>query len=251
MISRTVGTVLTVLGCAAVIAAAPPQITPLPMGEPASASVSSGGTVDFSFDADGAGLLTVSIYTRGDADLYIELADAAGQSLDTTDSNLNGHMGSEVLAAPIRVAGSYRIRVRGRGAADFTILGAWLPTPGLEVAADPDGAPTEATRLAVGEPHSDRIDPESGDPWDWFSLTVPDGGLVSVLVEAPEGDLALELYRADHFDEAAERSDQDLEGVQGNEAITTRAEAGETLYFKVTPVFGGSAIEYTIRVGVM
>lgn len=243
---------VVLLGCAASVLAATFQSSPLPMGTPADATLGADGSAVFDFQADGAGLLSVSVYTSGDADLYLTLADEYGQSLASSDSDLGSHMGSEVLSAPIRIPGPYQVVVHSRGGgAGFRILGAWLPTPGMELPADPDGNPGDATQLTVGTPHSDSIDPDSADGWDWFSVTVADGGLVSVVVEAPEGDLALELYRDGHFGEAAERSDQDLEDVSGNEAITVRAQAGETLYFKVLPVFGNQAIAYTIRVGVM
>lgn len=240
------------LGCAASVLAAPFQSSPLPMGTPADATLGADGTAAFDFQADAAGLLSVSVYTSGDTDLYLTFTDAYGQSLANSDSDLGRHMGSEVLSAAVRTPGMYRVVVHSRGGgAGFRIVGAWLPTPGMELPADPDGNPGDATQLTVGTPHSDSIDPDSADGWDWFSVTIPDGGLVGVIVEAPDGDLALELYRDGQFGQAADRSDQDLEGVSGNEAITARAKAGETLYFKVLPVFGSQAIDYTIRAGVM
>lgn len=240
------------LGCSALVAAAPLQTSPLPLEGPADAEIGADDTAVFTFDASGAGLLSVSVHTAGEADLYVEVTDEFGQQLSVVDSDLMGHMGAEALAAPIRLAGTYRVVVHSRGGDPrFRIVGAWLPTPGLEVAADPDGNPASAIALAVGAPHTDRVDANAGDAADWFSLTLEEAGFVNVLVEAAEGDLALEMYREDQLTEVAERSDQDLEGVRGNESISARAQAGETLYFRVVSVFSAAATDYTIRVGIM
>ena len=43
-----------------------------------------------------------------------------------------------------------------------------------------------------------------------------------------------------------------MQGVAGNESLTIQTAAGQTYYFKVSPVFSsGDAIAYRIRVGIM
>ena len=76
--------------------------------------------------------------------------------------------------------------------------------------------------------------------------------MITVITEAPEGDLALEVFEGGNFAEAINRSDQDMQGVAGNESLTIQAAAGQTYYFKVSPVFSSAdAIAYRIRVGIM
>jgi hypothetical protein len=64
--------------------------------------------------------------------------------------------------------------------------------------------------------------------------------------------LVLEMFETGNPDPTM-RSDQDLEGVQGNEAISARVAAGETRYFRVSTRSTTEAgpIPYRIRVGVM
>lgn len=243
---------LVLVGCVGLAGAAPRQGTPLPMGTPSDATIGADDTAVFTFEAASAGLLAVTVHTSSDEDLYVEVSDEFGQQVGYADSDLGGHLGSEALGAPIRVPGSYRVVVHGRGGkVPFRIVGVWLEATTLELPPDPDRSPDTATPIAVGSPHSDSIAPDEGDASDWFSLTVETAGTVTVLVEAAEGDLALDMYRDGQFGEAAESSDRDLEGVTGNESITVRAQAGETLYFRVRPVFSGGSVEYTIRAGIM
>ncbi|MCZ6857391.1 MAG: hypothetical protein O7F70_05285 [Gemmatimonadetes bacterium] len=64
---------------------------------------------------------------------------------------------------------------------------------------------------------------------------------------APDGDLVLEAFDEGEYDVAIERSDQDLQEVTGNEALTVSVTPGQTLYFKVS-TFGsaGGAIPYQL-----
>ena len=83
-------------------------------------------------------------------------------------------------------------------------------------------------------------------------VTSETAGVVTVITEAPEGDLVIEVFREGHYGSSTGRSDQDMDGVAGNESLTGRIDAGGRLYFKVSSLFGSELnIPYSIRAGVI
>jgi len=227
----------------------------LPLGSVTRGQMDSAGAAEYMFSADSAGMLTVAVRGQGDVDLIIVVTDSLGQALPDgrVDSDLGGDTGAEQLVATLRSPGEYRVRVEtfGSGSGSFDIGASWMSFPSVAVAADPDGLPTAATVLTPGTPINDSIDPAAGDMWDWFVITADAGSVITVVTSAADGDLALEVFNDGAFGEAVNRSDQDLQGVAGNESITVQASAGQRYYFKVSPVFSQGRIEYQIRVGVM
>ncbi len=209
----------------------------------------------FAFNAQTAGVLTVVVRGQGDADLVLDVTDSLGQLLPegNSDQDLNGDSGAEQVAVTIPMAGDYKVEVGAWGAGGpFEIAAGWISYPGLAREPDPDGLPTDATELVPGTPIDDQIDPPSGDLWDWYKITATSAVVITVLTEAPEGDLVIELYFDGEFGDYENRSDQDLGSVTGNESMTVQAEAGQTYYFKIAPAFGSAeAIPYRIRVGTM
>jgi hypothetical protein len=209
----------------------------------------------FTFNAESAGVLTVVVRGASDTDLTLAVADAVGQTLPDgqSDQDLGGNTGAEQIAAVIPAAGEYQVRVgTWFGSGSFELVAGWISYPALAGPVDPDGMPTQAATLTPGSPIDDSIDAASGDAWDWFKVTVDSDAAITVITEAPEGDLALEVFAEGNFGESLNRSDQDMQGVSGNESLTIQARAGETYYFKVSPVFtSGETIAYRIRVGVM
>ena len=76
--------------------------------------------------------------------------------------------------------------------------------------------------------------------------------MITVVTEASEGDLALEVFEGGDFAEAINRSDQDMQGVAGNESLTIQAAAGQTYYFKVSAfTSSGGAISYRLTTGLI
>ena len=209
----------------------------------------------FAFNAETAGVLTVVVRGQGDADLLLDVTDSVGQQLPEghSDQDLSGDSGAEQVVVTIPMAGDYRIEVGAWGAGGpFDIAAGWISYPALVREPDPDGLPTDATELVPGTPIDDQIDPPSGDLWDWYKITATSAVWITVLTEAPEGDLVIELYVDGEFGDYENRSDQDLGGVTGNESMTVQAQAGQTYYFKIAPAFeSGQAIPYRIRVGMM
>ncbi len=94
------------------------------------------------------------------------------------------------------------------------------------------------------------LDPSSGDHWDWFAVRANRAGMLTVATRAAEGDLVLEAYNAGEYNESIARSDQDLQEVTGNEALTLSVTPGQIMYFKVS-TFGSarSAIAYRLSLG--
>jgi len=226
----------------------------LQLNQPQSGNAGDSSPAVFTFNAESAGVLTVVVRGDSDADLQLMVSDVVGQTLPEgqSDRDLGGDMGAEQLAVVIPGAGDYQVRVSTwYGNGTFQLVAGWISFPGLAGPADPDGLPTAAATLTPGSPIDDSIDPSAGDSWDWFKVTVDSAAAVTVITSAPEGDLALEVFEDGNFAESLNRSDQDMQGVPGNESLTIQASPGQTYYFKVSPVFGGEMIAYQIRVGIM
>jgi hypothetical protein len=188
------------------------------------------------------------------ADLVLLVTDAYGQPLveGRSDEDLGGDSGAEQFAVTVPRAGEYQVRVETfqGGAASFKVGASFLPFPDLELAPDPDGSPGAAIPLVVGQArHEDSIDGPSGDYWDWYVLTAEEAGTLTVATRAEDGDLVLEAFEEGEFSEALQRSDQDLQGNGGNEALTLVVAAGQQFYFKVASFSEGATVHYRLQVG--
>ena len=208
----------------------------------------------YAFEAESAGVLTIVVRSLDETDLVLLVTDSDGQPLPNgrSDQDLGGDSGAEQFAATIPRAGKYQVRVEtfGGSQASFKVGVSWLPFPDLAVPADPDGSPSSAIRIRVGqETRNDAIDGAMGDSWDWFVLAAERGGVLTVATRAEEGDLILEAFSGGEFSEALESSDQDLQGNGGNEALTLVVEAGEQFFFKVSAYSEGVSIPYRLQVG--
>jgi hypothetical protein len=228
----------------------------LQLGRVLQGSTGMEGNAEYTLEVADAGILTVAVRSTNDADLVLLVTDHAGQPLPEarSDQDLSSDPGAEQLAVTLPRAGAYRIRVEtfGGGSATFKIGASWLPFPDLELAPDPDGAPDTATPLQVGQgPHMDSIDGSVGDPWDWFVFRPDIEGTLTVATQSDGGDLILEAFDEGEFTESSARSDQDLQGNSGNEAVTLVVKPGEAYYFKVSAWSEGTHIEYQIQVGII
>lgn len=230
---------------------ASPRALTLPIGSTTPGTTSTGAVASYAFNAPSAGVLTVAVRATSETDLVLLVTDTDGQALPDgqSDQDLGGDSGAEQLAITLPRAGKYLVRVRpfSSGLGEFRIGASWLEFPELERLADPDGSPSTASPMAVGEGINDTIDPSAGDHWDWFSIQIGQSGQLRVATRAGEGDLVLESFNEGEFAQPVERSDQDLEEVTGNEAIVLVVRAGQTLYFKVSAFSStGEAIAYRL-----
>lgn len=246
---------LAVIALIATIPAAYASQQQLTLGRIVEGTTSSSGPAVFVFTAETPGVLTVVVRGKDDSDLQIVVTDAVGQELPggRFDVDLRGNVGAEQGATVISAPGEYQVQVHTwSGMGGFEMAASWLEFASLGGPADVDGMPTAAAALVPGTPIADSINPSGGDAWDWFKVTADSAGAITVITEAPEGDLVLEVFREGEFGEALNRSDQDMQGVTGNESLTVQAAAGETYYFRVSPAFeSGESIEYRVRAGIM
>ena len=227
----------------------------LPIGTVTGGTTSSENTATFQFSAETAGILTVVVRSTDETDLVIVVTDADGQALPEgrSDQDLGGDSGAEQFAVTLPRAGMYHVLVEpfGSGVASFRIGASWLGFPDLEEPADPYGTSSTARSITIQQdPIMDTLDPTSGDHRDWYAIRADRAGLLTVAIRADEGDLVLEAFTEGNFRESAERSDQDLQEMAGNEALTLSVSPGQTLYFRVS-MFGtpDSPISYRLSIG--
>jgi len=229
----------------------------LPIGSVTGGTTSSGNTASFQFRAETAGILTVAVRSTDETDLVLVVTDADGQVLPEgrSDQDLDGDSGAEQFAVTLPRPAVYYVRVEpfSSGLASFRIGASWLGFPDLEQPGDVDGTPSTARSITIQQdPIMDRLDPTSGDHWDWYALRADRAGMLTVATRAADGDLVLEAFNEGEFGDSVERSDQDLQGTSGNEALTLFVSPGQTLYFKVS-MYGSpdSPISYRLSVGFM
>ena len=208
----------------------------------------------FQFRAESAGILTVIVRSADETDLVLRVTDADGQPLPNgeSDQDLGGNSGAEQFAVTIPRPGTYMVRVEtyGWGKSTFRLGSSWIAFPDLEVPPDPDGSPSTAIELAVEQQTvGNSIDGNAGDYWDWYVLSSKRSGTLTIATRAEEGDLVLEAYNDGEYTEPMESSDQDLQGVSGNEALTLSVTKGEKVYFRVRAFSEGSSLQYRLQVG--
>lgn len=230
--------------------------TPLPLGS-TSQGMLSGGEAGYVFAAKDAGFLTIILRSEAGEDLSLLVTDEEGQALldGMSDADVGGDVGAEQLVVTIPGAGRYQVRVRSfmEETASFQIGASFLTSKLAAAAEDPDGRPSRGIELAVGAVHEDAIDPAAGDRVDWYRIKVEKDGVLTVLTRSDdEGDLRLEHYVEPTFDEPMDSSDQDMEGVMGNESLTLEVSAGDVVLIRVAPSFsGGGAVTYRISSGLI
>ncbi len=250
---------LAVLLTAGVLFSGPGLLAGQIQGKLASGTVVEGSTgpeegASYGFDAGSAGVLTVVVRSLDETDLFLLVTDADGQTLPDgrSDQDFGGDSGAEQFAVILPRAGQYQVWVQtfGGGQASFKVGVSWLPFPDLAVPADPDGTPSTANPIQIGQDtRNDSLDGVAGDYWDWFVLKAERGGTLTVATRADEGDLILEAYGPGQFTEPLERSDQDLQGQGGNEALTLVVGPGDEFFFKVSAFSEGGAVPYRLQVG--
>jgi hypothetical protein len=229
--------------------AAQPQ--PLPLSGPATGSATDAAAAEYTFEAKTAGILSVAV--QGTGDLALALVDEDGQAVPdgTSDRDMNGSQGTELLSATITEAGVYRVRVRlqGSGSSKFEIAAGFLAFPPFARRPDPDRRPAQARALVIGKPFDDSLDPAAGDSWDWFVFKAARAGALALITRPlanTEADLILEVYTGGDFSASTERSDQDMQGNTSNESATINVEAGEMIHVKVINQSGSTASKYRL-----
>jgi hypothetical protein len=228
--------------------------TPLAFGRAVEGRVGDAST--FQVEVREAGLLTVVAHA-GD-DILLEVTDQDGQLLPDgrIDVDRDGDTGLELGTVALSAPGTYRIAVRefsGGGTTRFTLAASFLPFPGLARRPDPDGRPSGAVEMAIGESREGRIHGAAGDLRDWYRVAAPSAGTLTVITRAPGedvGDLVLEAFLDGDYATSVQRSDQDIQGNRANESVSVSVAAGQTLHLRVSAHSPArDPIPYRISVG--
>lgn len=199
----------------------------------------------YRFEAEGPGLLTVAVRAKNRDDMTIEVYNERGQQLGRCDIDFGGNTGAEHLAIPIAEAGLYRVVVDPLGSGGpYWIGSSWLAFQELEAMAP--ATPDDAIEVTPGEPQEGAV--AAGGPHEqWYVFTAPSEGLLVFSTGDADGDLVIEAYNEDRFDQNVQYSDQDRNGHSGNERILMDMVEGQVIYFKVRPLSSGRNIDYTTR----
>ena len=230
---------------------------PLPVGTTGLATLPLGEPATFVFDANAAGFLSVVLRAEGGADIAMTITDDDGQTLPDgrSDMDMGGDLGAEQLVVTIPYPGRYVVVVEtfDGDAVSFHVGGSFLSTELAAAAADPDGKPSAAIALPVADSHQDSIDPSGGDRWDWYRIAVEEDGVLTVLTRGEsDGDLRLEIYQDGAYREPIESSDQDMDGMLGNESVTMSVRAGQSVFVRVSSSSGGGQrVDYRLASGII
>ncbi|MCO5169432.1 MAG: hypothetical protein M9894_24065 [Planctomycetes bacterium] len=219
----------------------------LPMGAQANGVCADGAPAIYAVKAETAGILAVALSGESpENDLVLVVTDEDGQPLPDgrSDRDHRGNPGQEFLAVILSEPGTYLVHVElssGGERAKFSVSGGFAPAPALaDPSPDPDGRPSRATTITVGKAVEDTLG--GADAWDWFKVQAAEAGTLTILTKAPEGDLKLEAFHEGRFRQPIAVSDQDLQGVKGNESLTIDVEAGQTIYIRVSTFFSGEEV---------
>jgi len=242
---------LAIVACSLLVPGPARAQTALPMGAPERGAATGEQPAAYAVKLDTAGVLTVAV--QGGDDLVLQLTDADGQALPEglSDQDLQGSTGTEVMSVTIARPGEYRVLVSlyGSGTSQFEIAGSFLSFPPFERPEDPDGRPSTATALTIGEAHEDSLDTTAGDAWDWFVFTPAADATLAVATRAAAGvqiDLQLDVYVGGSFDTPADSSDQDQQDDAANEAVTVAVRAGQPVHVRVSSPLGEAKGGYRI-----
>jgi hypothetical protein len=199
------------------------------------------GAATYSFEAASPGLLSAVVIGKGDSDLILTVANAAGIPLPNAQFDNDPHQRSDVEygAVAITQPGSYRLVVSSHGdGGQFQIVCGWIAVPSLALP-DPIAVGVEQGEvLTLGEARAGVVPNRGGK---WYKVTAAEGGLLIVHANAPNRDIAMAAYAQNQPHQALVNVDGDLRGNPGLEVLTLPIEAGETLLIQVTSLDGNRA----------
>lgn len=227
-------------------------------GTTVTTSVTGDGTATHRIRLDRAGFLTVVARSENGVDIRLTIRDDEGQVLPDghVDGDVGGDLGAEQVVLAVPTPGDYLVAVEtyGMGGATYTLGASFLASDLVATAPDPDGKPSGARPVAVGQNHEDSLDPAGGDAYDWFRIDVEQAGVLTVLTRSDDdGDLRIDLFAEGDFGEPVDSSDQDQNGALGNESISVDVAPGESWWVRVGPsqLGYGSAARYRLASGLI
>lgn len=226
----------------------------LPIGSSARGTTTSETPAMFRYTAASAGVLTVVATSGSDISLAIADEDGQGVPYGNADIDHGGNVGNEFVTVILPEAGIYLVEVRtwDDDPAAFEVSASFIANASFGGQPDPDRRPSRANELKVGDSRNDTVNADEGDNWDWFVIKASFTGTLVVMTRVAgedSGDLAIEAYLGNDYREPVMRSDQDLQGVLGNESVTVDVKEGDELRIKVEQLGSGAAVPYRISVG--
>lgn len=219
----------------------------LPLDDAVSAEMSSSNADAYAFHAATPGVLTlVTTSEPGGAQIYVRLPDGtdlAGPApslavfLQPGDYRIQMfHFGGYTPTGDGRTLGGTELDVA------YQLAAAWLPMAVRAPATDADGGPDRALPLAVDERREVGA-AEVADIEDWYVITAPGDGTLTVDIEALEPpdfyDLSLELYTGDELWSPVAVSAQDIDGLRKRESALIDVAAGQVVYARVVGAYQG------------
>lgn len=124
----------------------------------------------------------------------------------------------------------------------YELAAAWLPMAVWAPPSDVDGGPDRAQPLAIDERREVGAG-EVGDIEDWYLITAPGDGTLTVDTEAlgpPDFyDVSLELYAGDDPWEPVASSAQDIDGLRKRESASLAVVAGQLVHARVVGTYQG------------
>jgi len=213
-----------------------------------SGSTTTNWPVTYRFKAAGPGLLTLGLRAKNGQDLAI---DVSSEGLTVPhgqiNANFDGDPGAEQGTIALPSAGDYLVTVmptsqNSRGI-EFELVSSFLPFAG---ATGPASLKiSEAKELVLGVKQPAAI--ERGAQGVILKYLPKANAIVTVSTGNSTSDIVLWAYEKEiRRGKELQRSDRDMLGNAGNEAITLNMVAGKTYYFLVTPYSGRPAVQFEI-----
>jgi hypothetical protein len=201
-----------------------------------------------------AGALT--LVAHGEGGLFLLVTDEDGQALGDGQISPSNEAGQVLGTVALTAAGSYRVVVEDYGAGSgsrYGLAASFLAFPPLAREPDPDGRPSQARPITIGEGVDATMDSSAGDLRDWYVMTAPSAGTFTVVTRGPADtmdDLVLEAFLEGDFATPVQRSDDDHQGNRSSESVSVSVNAGQVMHVRVTSRYSaGESSPYRLSVG--
>lgn len=208
----------------------------------------------YTVEIPSAGALT--LVAHGEGSLLLLVTDEDGQALADGQFSPSSDRGQVLGTVALTAAGSYRVVMEDYGAgrgSRYSLAASFLAFPPLAREPDPDGRPSLARPITIGEGVDATMEISAGDLRDWYVMTAPSAGTFTVVTRGPGDtmdDLVLEAFLEGDFATPVQRSDDDHQGNRSSESVSVSVNAGQVLHVRVTSrSAAGESSTYRLSVG--
>ncbi len=219
-------------------------------------SISSGNTEEgminsgkhdtwFKISTSSAGYLAVIV--RADDDVTITVYGPKGLEprLGGVDSDLYGDYGAEeiIVEAPGRGTYYIQIAVSGEdaiayGDIEFDISVAFAAQPAIAREISGDDITSGASTLRMGQAEEGTLNYEGGDRVDWFKVSVPGRGVLTLVLKGEDETVDIDMFLHDRDDPVLNTLDASTD-YSSDEQITFEVEEAGTYYIRLKALDGG------------